>query len=122
MKKSELKQIIREEIQKVLEIEDPYQNALNTFFNKDSASTSGEGNILRPKKINLTYTTDGVWYKTDVDGDRKNLAETKELLERLTKLEDLSLKYTNDDVLTKIQEILAKKGIELTWNESMDVS
>ena len=34
MKKSELKQIIREEIQKVLEIEDPYQNALNTFFNK----------------------------------------------------------------------------------------
>ena len=63
-----------------------------------------------------------MWYKTDVDGDRKNLAETKELLERLTKLEDLSLKFMDDSKLEEIQKILAGRRVGFTWNDSMDIS
>ena len=108
MKKSELKQLIKEEI----------KNIMNT---KDDGA-------LRPTGIHVTFTERGRYYKITADGeDVKDgvfsigVKKAEEYLKSITGMEKIDLLYVNDEMLNKITENLKNKGIEFTWDDSMSV-
>jgi hypothetical protein len=122
MKKSELQQIIKEEIQKVLNEEDPLQTAFRKKITNDGdvKLDSTQSNILRPKKIDITFNTQRYFYKTLVDGKKIERLETEKLLKRLSGIEDIDLTRMEDAKLQDVKKVLANKKIDLNWSDDFD--
>ena len=118
MKRSELRQLIREEIYRIIDETDPISKAL---ADKVGIKPTTAKNVMRPKHIDITFTDRGRYYKTLVDGVKKDLSETEEMLKNLTGI-DVSLRYMNENELNQLENILSKKEVKFTWNDSMDVS
>ena len=121
MKKSELKAIIKEEIAKMYGSDDAIQKGVEKAF-RFTPPTNSPGNILRPGKIEVWFTTRGRYYKTLVDGTTKGRAESEELLKRLTKLEDINLRIMDETKLEEIRNLLKAKNVDFDWNDAVDVS
>lgn len=121
MKKSELKAIIKEEIAKMYGSDDAIQKGVERAF-RFTPPTNSPGNILRPGKIEVWFTDRGGYYKTLVDGTTKGRAESEELLKRLTKLEDISLRIMDETKLEEIRNLLKAKNVDFDWNDSVDIS
>ena len=123
MKKSELQQIIKEEIAKVLIEVDDYGLDLTRFKEKIGFKEPDPSikNIMRPKHIDIWFTTKGRYYKTLVDGNKKELSEVEKILSALTGM-DVSVRYMDEAELNQMKDILNKKGIKFTWDDSFDVS
>jgi len=119
MKKSELKQIIKEEISKVLNEDDPISKALVDKMGVETAKDYSK-NIMRPKHIDIWFTDRGRYYKALVDGNKKDLSEVEKILSTLTGM-NVSVRY-NETELNQMKDILNKKGIEFTWDDSFDAS
>jgi hypothetical protein len=120
MKKSRLLEIIQEEIQNVLnEAEDPIQTAFDTRLNLPKPS--GVKNIMRPKLIDIWFTDNRRYYKTLVDGEKRNQAETEDLIKYFTGM-DIGLRMMDSEVLTQVKDKLKEKNIDLTWDDSFDAS
>ena len=118
MKHSELKQIIREEIYRIIDETDPISKAL---ADKVGVKPTTAKNIMRPKHIDITFTDRGRYYKTLVDGIKKELSEIEKMLKNLTGM-DVGLRYMDENELDQLENILSKKGVKFTWNDNMDVS
>lgn len=119
MKKSELREIIKEEIYRIIDETDPISKAL---ADKVGIKPTTAKNVMRPKHIDITFTDRGKYYKTLVDKkEQKNLSETEEMLKNLTGI-NVSLGSMNENELNKLKNILSEKGVTFTWNDSMDVS
>jgi len=78
------------------------------------------------KAIDITFTDRGRFYKVEVDGQRRvkgydDLRSSEESLSNLLGY-DISLRSMDDRVLDKAIKDLEQKGIELTYNDAMDVS
>jgi len=78
------------------------------------------------KAIDVTFTDRGRFYKVEVDGQRRvkgydDLRSSEESLSNLLGY-DISLRSMDDRVLDKAIKDLEQKGIELTYNDAMDVS
>jgi len=78
------------------------------------------------KAIDITFTDRGRFYKVEVDGQRRikgydDLRSSEESLSKLLGY-DISLRSMDDRVLDKAIKDLKQKGIELTYNDAMDVS
>lgn len=108
MKKSELKQLIKEEI----------KNIMNT---KDDGA-------LRPTGIEIQFTEKGRYYNITADGkDVKDgvfgigVKKAEEYLESITGMEEIDLLYVKDEMLDEITKNLKNKGIKFTWREDMSV-
>jgi len=125
MKKSQLHQIIQEEIQKILvEAEDPIQTAFTKAITKDGDVKLGgteAKNIMRPKLIDIYFTIYGKFYKTLVDGERMGRDETEKLIKNLSGIK-LDLERMNDEKLEDVAKILKSKNIKFTWNDAFDPS
>jgi hypothetical protein len=125
MKKSELQQIIKEEISKVLiEAEDPIQTAFIKAITKDGdvkLGGSGAKNIMRPKLIDIYFTISGRYYKTLVDEKKISRKETEDLIKNLSGIE-LDLGKMDDEKLKDVAKILKSKNIKLVWDDEFDPS
>jgi hypothetical protein len=125
MKKSELQQLIKEEISKMLtEAEDPIQTAFTKAITKDGdvkLGGSGAKNIMRPKLIDIWFTISGRHYKTLVDQKKISRGETEDLIKNLTGIE-LDLGRINDEKLEDVAKILKEKNIKLIWDDEFDPS
>ena len=125
MKKSELQQIIKEEISKVLtEAEDPIQTAFTKAITKDGdvkLGGSGTKNIMRPKLIYIIFTDRGYFYKTLVDEKQMGLGDTEDLIKNLTGV-NLMLNRMDEEKLENIADILKSKNIKLVWSDVFDPS
>jgi len=125
MKKSELQQIIKEEISKVLtEAEDPIQTAFIKAITKDGdvkLGGSGARNIMRPKLIDIMFTDNQRYYKTLVDGKLMGLGDTEDLIKNLTGV-DMTLNRMDDEKLEDVAKILKSKNIKLNWSDVFDPS
>jgi hypothetical protein len=125
MKKSELQQIIKEEISKVLtEAEDPIQTAFIKAITKDGdvkLGGSGARNIMRPKLIDIMFTDNQRYYKTLVDGKLMGLGDTEDLIKNLTGV-DMTLNRMDDEKLEDVANILKSKNIKLNWSDVFDPS
>jgi hypothetical protein len=97
MKKSQLRQIIQEEI----------QNILNEAEN--------------PKLIDIWFTDSGRYYKTLVDNKNIRREETEKLIKDLTGIE-LALGRMNNRELENAANILKEKNIKLVWDDAFDPS
>lgn len=102
MKKSELQQLIKEEIKNIMETKD-------------------DG-------IHITFTERGRYYKIAKDGeDIKDgvfgigVEKAENMLKDITGMEEIDLLYVNNKMLDQIEMILKNKGIKFTWDESMNV-
>ena len=111
MKKSKLIQLIKEEI--------------NNIMNEDESL---------PKEIEIAFTDRDNYNNITVDGKvmkKKNgifkidVEEAEKYLEKITGMEKIDLQYINyfelKELLKKIEEKLAEKGIEFTSREDMNV-
>lgn len=125
MKKSQLRQIIQEEIQKVLtEAEDPIQTAFTKAITKDGdvkLGGSGARNIMRPKLIYIIFTDSGYFYKTLVDEKQMGLGDTEDLIKNLTGV-NIMLNRMDEEKLENIADILKEKNIKLVWSDVFDPS
>lgn len=102
MKKSELQQLIKEEIKNIMDTKD-------------------DG-------IHITFTEEGRYYKIAKDGkDIKDgvfgigVEKAENMLKDITGMEEIDLLYVNNKMLDQIEMILKNKGIKFTWDESMNV-
>tara|TARA_R110000851_G_scaffold5389_1_gene22345 strand:- start:919 stop:1455 length:537 start_codon:yes stop_codon:yes gene_type:complete len=78
------------------------------------------------KAIDITFTDRGRFYKVEVDGQRRvkgydDLRSSEESLSSLLGY-DISLRSMDDRILDKAIKDLKQKGIDLTYNDAMDVS
>ncbi len=78
------------------------------------------------KAIDITFTDRGRFYKVEVDGQRRvkgydDLRSSEESLSNLLGY-DISLRSMDDRMLDQAIKDLEQKGIELTYNDVMDVS
>ena len=78
------------------------------------------------KSIDITFTDRGRFYKVEVDGQRRvkgydDLRSSEESLSSLLGY-DISLRSMDDRILDKAIKDLKQKGIDLTYNDVMDVS
>ena len=135
MKKSELKQLIKEEIKNIMNTKDDgasgYGEVMRKFTDKMTGGRIPDlsiKNTMRPKKIEIIFTERGRYYNITADGkDIKNGAfgigveKAEKYLESITGMEEIDLLYVNDEMLDKITENLKNKGIEFTWREDMSV-
>jgi len=125
MKKSQLRQIIQEEIQNILnEVEDPIQTAFNKAITKDGdvkLDNTGAKNIMRPKLIDIWFTDSGRYYKTLVDGNKIGRSDTEALIKNLTGI-SLMLSRMDDEKLENAANILKEKNIKLVWDDAFDPS
>jgi hypothetical protein len=120
MKKSELRHLIREEISKVLNEDDPISRALVAKMGVETAKDYSK-NIMRPKHIDIWFTDRGRYYKALVDGNKKDLSEVEKMLSILTGM-NVSVRYMDETELNQMKDILNKKGIKFTWDDSFDAS
>ena len=86
----------------------------------------GTVNEATIKAIDITFTDRGRFYKVEVDGQRRvkgydSLRSSEESLSSLLGY-DISLRSMDDRVLDKAIKDLERKGIELSYNDAMDVS
>lgn len=105
MKKSELRQLIKEEIDNIM--------------NEDASL---------PKEIEIQFTEKGRYYNITANGkDIKDgvfgigVKKAEKYLESITGMEEIDLLYVNDEMLDEITENLKNKGIKFTWREDMSV-
>lgn len=114
MKKSELQQIIKEEISKILNEEDPIQTSFNKKLNLPEPSS--EKNTLRPKSIEIEFGPGlGKIYRILRDGKSINVNTGKELIKKYTGIDISSGKNTN--ILTQISDKLKDKKINFEYSE-----
>ena len=112
MKKSELRQLIKEEI-------------------KDIMNTKDES---LPKKIEIQFTERGSYNNITVDGKmmkKKNgvfkidVEEAEKYLKKITGMKKIDLQNVSysklKELLDEITENLKNKGIKFTWREDMSV-
>ena len=123
MKKSELRDIIKEEIYRIVDEADDYEIAMDKFKEKIGFKEPDPSikNVIRPKHIDIWFTTKGRYYKTLVDGNKKELSEVEKILSALTGM-DVSVRYMDEAELNQMKDILNKKGIKFTWDDSFDAS
>jgi hypothetical protein len=123
MKKSQLQQIIKEEIQNVLSEIDPTQQGFDAAMKRAGVeyNRTGGKNIMRPKLINIWFNTNFGYYKTLVDGERMDRTETEDLIKNLTGI-NIKLRTMDEEDLNKAYNILKSKNVKLTWDDSFDVS
>jgi hypothetical protein len=108
MKKSELQQIIKEEIQNILQEEDPLQTAFNKKVGMPEPS--GAKNIMRPKSIEIEFSPNLKIQKILIDGTT-NTEKGKDLIKQYTGL-DASWNNTKS-----IAEKLRDKKINFSYSE-----
>jgi hypothetical protein len=109
MKKSELQQLIKEEIQNILQEEDPIQ----TSFNKKVGmpEPSGVKNTMRPKSIKVKFNPKLKIIYVEVDDEYINKYEGINLIKQYAGLEP---SWSNID---KIIEKLKDKKINFEYSE-----
>ena len=101
-------------------VSDINSNRIDRLGKKESV------NEATVKAIDITFTDRGRFYKVEVDGQRRvkgydDLRSSEESLSNLLGY-DISLRSMDDRVLDKAIKDLEQKGIELTYNDAMDVS
>ena len=135
MKKSELRQLIKEEIDNIMNTKDDgasgYGEVMRKLTNKMTGGRIPDlsiKNTMRPKEIHVTFTERGRYYKITADGkDVKDgvfgigVEKAENMLKSITGIEQIDLLYVNDDMLDEITENLKNKGIKFTWDDSMSV-
>jgi hypothetical protein len=141
MKKSELRQLIKEEIKDIMNTKSimntkddgksGYGEVMRKLTNKMTGGRIPDlsiKNTMRPKKIEIIFTERGRYYNITADGkDIKNgefgigVEKAEKYLESITGMEEIDLLYVNDDMLDEITENLKNKGIKFTWDDSMSV-
>lgn len=120
MKTSQLRNIIKEEISKALSENDEISQTLTKMAGVKPTTAS---NTMKPKLIHIEFTTRDKVYKTFVDGDQKDKNEVEKLIKNLTGLKSLSFfSLINDLEKEEIRDVLKKKDVKFTWNNTMDVS
>jgi len=105
MKKSELRQLIKEEI--------------NNIMNEDESL---------PKKIEIAFTDRDNYNNITVDGVvmkngvfKIDVEEAEKYLQKITGMKKINLQSINDEMLDEITENLKNKGIKFTWRKDMNV-
>ena len=135
MKKSELRQLIKEEIKDIMNTKDDGASGYGEVMRKLTDKMTGGRipdlsikNTMRPKEIHVTFTERGRYYKITADGkDVKDgvfgigVEKAENMLKSITGIEEIDLLYVNDDMLDEITENLKNKGIKFTWDDSMSV-
>ena len=141
MKKSELRQLIKEEIKDIMNTKDDGASGYGEVMRKLTDKMTGGRipdltikNTMRPKKIEIAFTDRDSYNNITVDGvvmKKKNgvfkidVEEAEKYLEKITGMEKIDLQYINyfelKELLKKIEEKLAEKGIEFTSREDMNV-
>lgn len=101
-------------------VSDINSNRIDRLGKKESV------NEATVKAIDITFTDRGRFYKVEVDGQRRvkgydSLRSSEESLSSLLGY-DISLRSMDDRVLDKAIKDLERKGIELSYNDAMDVS
>ena len=135
MKKSELRQLIKEEIDNIMNTKDDgasgYGEVMRKFTNKMTGGRIPDlsiKNTMRPKEIEIQFTEKGRYYNITANGkDIKDgvfgigVKKAEKYLESITGMEEIDLLYVNDEILDEITENLKNKGIKFTWREDMSV-
>ena len=135
MKKSELRQLIKEEIDNIINTKDDgasgYGEVMRKFTNKMTGGRIPDlsvKNTMRPKEIEIQFTEKGRYYNITANGkDIKDgvfgigVKKAEKYLESITGMEEIDLLYVNDEMLDEITENLKNKGIKFTWREDMSV-
>jgi len=120
MKTSQLRNIIKEEISKALSENDEISQTPTKMAGVKPTTTS---NTIKPKPIHIEFTTRDKVYKTFVDGVETDKNEVEKLIKNLTGLKSFSfLSLIDDFEKEKIRDVLKKKDVEFTWNNTMDIS
>lgn len=124
MKTSQLRQIIKEEIDKAL------NDKINQSFNDKVGVKPVDPSIKNvmkekptvEKPIHIEFTTKDKVYKTFVDGKQEKQNEVKELIEKLTGITFSLYSPIDDAEKEEIRDALKNKDVTFTWNDTMDVS